>query len=56
MELPQRRRGHEVRIRKEEIELEKHVLIPKLRALCVFVVIPFPSVSSLPVFPPRVEA
>jgi hypothetical protein len=48
MELQQRHREHGVRIWKEEIELEKFFLIPKLRALCDVVVIPFPSVSSLP--------
>jgi hypothetical protein len=52
MELPQRHREHGVRIRKEEINHRnsgiRNIFKSELRALCVSVVIPFPSVSSLP--------
>jgi hypothetical protein len=52
MKLPQRHREHGVRIRKEEIHHRnsgiRNIFKSELRALCVSVVIPFPSVSSFP--------
>ena len=51
MELPQRHREHGVRIRKEEINHRnsgiRNIFKSELSALCVSVVITFPSASSL---------